>query len=187
MTVWFTSDMHFGHNQEFIWKARGFSSIEEHDEAIIRNWNETVSQEDKVYILGDLMLGNNTHGMDCIKQLNGEKYIIIGNHDTDTRVKLYPEIGNILGYASMVKFGKQHIYLSHYPTLTSNNEVGRSLHAKTICLCGHTHTTDKWADWDKGLIYHVEMDCHDMKPVNLETVIGDISEKIFGQEDTQEN
>ena len=39
MAIFLTSDMHFGHNREFIWKARGYSSIEEMNDTIINNWN----------------------------------------------------------------------------------------------------------------------------------------------------
>ena len=38
--IWFTSDLHFCHDKEFLYKPRGFNSIEEHDTAIIQNWNK---------------------------------------------------------------------------------------------------------------------------------------------------
>ena len=40
--IWFTSDTHFGHIKDFLWSPRGFYSIQEHDEAIIHNWNEVI-------------------------------------------------------------------------------------------------------------------------------------------------
>ena len=54
--IWVTSDLHIGHNKEFVYKERGFQSIEEHDRALISNWNELVSPDDLVYVLGDVML-----------------------------------------------------------------------------------------------------------------------------------
>lgn len=42
--IWVTSDLHIGHNKEFVYKERGFQSIEEHDSALLSNWNELVSQ-----------------------------------------------------------------------------------------------------------------------------------------------
>ena len=60
--IWFTSDTHFGHIKDFLWSPRGFNSIEEHDEIIIKNWNELVAPEDEVYHLGDVMLNDNEHG-----------------------------------------------------------------------------------------------------------------------------
>lgn len=35
--IWFTSDLHFGHNKSFLYEPRGFNSIEEHDATIIKN------------------------------------------------------------------------------------------------------------------------------------------------------
>ena len=49
--IWITSDLHFGHDREFIWKARGFNSIEEMNETIIQKW--------KIFILTLLILATN--------------------------------------------------------------------------------------------------------------------------------
>lgn len=54
--IYFTSDLHFGHNKEFLYKSRGYNSLNEMTEDIILKWNSTVQNEDDVYILGDLML-----------------------------------------------------------------------------------------------------------------------------------
>ena len=40
--IWITSDTHFGHDKDFIWKERGYCSIQEHDEDLIKKWNEHV-------------------------------------------------------------------------------------------------------------------------------------------------
>lgn len=60
---WFSSDLHFGHNKDFIYQARGFNSIEEHDKAIVDNWNSIVDEDDDVYLLGDLMLNSDDAGI----------------------------------------------------------------------------------------------------------------------------
>ena len=57
--VWFTSDLHLGHNKPFLYEPRGFKNIQEHDNAIIENWNKIIRPNDKVYVLGDLMLNDN--------------------------------------------------------------------------------------------------------------------------------
>ena len=84
--IWFTSDTHFGHKKEFLFGPRGFTSSEEHDAAIIEKWNSMIDPCDEVYHLGDIMLGDNEYGIKCLEQLNGRIHIIIGNHDTDTRI-----------------------------------------------------------------------------------------------------
>ena len=56
--IFFTSDLHFCHDREFIWGSRGFSSCDEMNNTIIERWNNTVTDYDIVYVLGDLMLGD---------------------------------------------------------------------------------------------------------------------------------
>ena len=122
--IYFTSDLHFGHNQPFVYEARGFPSIGEHDETIIQNWNNIITEEDDVYILGDLILNDNEHGLECLRQLNGHLHFVIGNHDTPTRIKLYEEAGLINEeYATVIKYRKYYFYLSHYPIVTTNGKV----------------------------------------------------------------
>ena len=70
--------------------------------------------------------------------------------------------------------------MSHYPTITSNHDYNKPLNKRLINLCGHTHTKDKFADWDKGIIYHVELDAHNNTPVNIEEIIKDIEIKLGG-------
>jgi len=59
MTVWFTSDWHFGHrNILTLGQGRPFSSIEEHDEFLIDRYNAVVRDDDVVWVLGDVAMGN---------------------------------------------------------------------------------------------------------------------------------
>lgn len=173
---WFTSDLHFCHNQGFLYQSRGFDSIYDMNETIVKNFNEVVSWDDDLYILGDCMLNDNEEGMKLLRRLPGHLHILRGNHDTDTRVMMYvldPRI-TYHGYAVVIKEKGYHFYLSHYPTITNNFNEDKPLKAKIINLCGHTHTQDKFKDMDKGICYHVELDAHNNYPVNTETIINDI-------------
>lgn len=180
--IFVTSDLHFGHDREFVWGARGFKSIEEHDAEIIKRWNEVVTAEDDVYILGDLMLGDNVHGIQCLSQLNGKLHILTGNHCTSARQKLYHTLENMVefcGCATTIKYKKKQLYLSHYPTITSNmDDGGAPIKAKVINLCGHSHIKNRFKDMDKGLIYHVEIDCHNNFPISLDEILFDINHFI---------
>lgn len=174
MAIYFTSDLHFGHNREFVYKPRGFNSIEEHDEALIKNWNEMITDEDEVYILGDLMLGDNAHGIECLNRLAGKKHYIIGNHDTARRIELYAQNGIICdGYASYLKYNGYHLYLSHYPTMTGNLEK-ESLKQCTCNLFGHTHQKTLFYQ-DMPFMYNVGVDAHDCHPVLIDAIIADMN------------
>ena len=150
------------------------------NETIIKNFNEVISPEDDLYILGDCILNDNKEGMELMRRLPGHLHIIRGNHDTDVRVMTYVLEPNITyhGYAIVIKENGYYFYLSHYPTLTSNFDDNESLKTKIINLCGHTHTKDKFKDMDKGICYHVELDAHNNYPVSIENIIKDIKEKI---------
>jgi len=179
MSIYFTSDLHLGHDKPFLYEPRGFNSIKEHDESIANNWNSIVSNEDTVYILGDLILNDNDNGIRLIKKLKGKKIIILGNHDTSKRIELYQnELGmEGIKYSDIIKYDKYHFYISHYPTLVGNNGTSVQLKSRLINLCGHTHTKDPFNDWDKGLIYHVELDAHNNYPILIDDIISECKEK----------
>lgn len=161
----------FGHNKEFLYGPRGFNSIEAHDEEIIKKWNSIVSPEDEVYHLGDVMLGDNEKGIQYLKSLNGKIHIILGNHDTDNRIKLYETCPNIVSieFATRIKSGEYVFFLSHYPTCVGIPEDQK----KMWCLCGHMHTQDKYIDMKKKC-YHVELECHNNYPIEIEEIKKDI-------------
>ena len=176
--IFATSDLHLGHDRAFIWGARGFKSIEEHDAEIIKRWNEVVTAEDDVYILGDLMLGDNAHGIQCLSQLNGKLHILTGNHCTAARQKLYHTLENMVefcGCATTIKYQKKQLYLSHYPTITSNMEANP--HQAVFNLYGHTHQTTNFYN-GQPFMYHVGVDSHNCYPVLLDDVITEIKNEI---------
>jgi len=87
MNTYVTSDLHFCHDREFIYKPRGFDSIYDMEEKIIENWNNKVNDDDIVYVLGDFALGMDEHRLNnIISRLKGNIKLIIGNHDTDKKL-----------------------------------------------------------------------------------------------------
>lgn len=182
--IYMSSDFHFQHHRDFIYGPRGFESAEEMNETILKNFNEILRPDDTLYVLGDICLGGGSYenaakNKNLIESLNGNLKIILGNHDTLKRIELYESCRNVevLGYADMLKYGKYHFYLSHFPTLTSNWDTDKPLKQRTINLCGHSHTKNRWQDWDKGPIYHVELDAHANFPVSIEQIIKELKEK----------
>lgn len=170
--IYLTSDWHLNHSREFIYKPRGFNSVYEMNDAIISRYNEVVNSEDDVYVLGDLMLGDNDEGIRLIKQLKGNIHVVRGNHDTDARMELYSKCYNIVEITEgqFFKWNGYHFYLSHYPTLVGNYD-DRGLKKGLINLCGHVHTSDPFIDWNKGKIFHVEVDTHNCYPWNIKDII----------------
>lgn len=171
--IWLTSDLHFNHDKEFIWQARGFNSVQEMNEALVKNFNSVVAPEDTVYILGDNMMGTDMKsGLAYLRRLNGIKCMAIGNHDTDARITAYRDSGIFsdiqFGYRIKVK-GKVYI-LTHYPTVTANGDDLR-----VVNLYGHTHQEDSNFFEDRPYMYHVGVDSHNCFPISMDKVIEDIS------------
>jgi calcineurin-like phosphoesterase family protein len=185
--VFVTSDTHFGHEREFLYGPRNFSSIQEHDEEVIRRWNSVVQPDDIVYHLGDVMLNDNDHGMDCLRQLNGEIIIIPGNHDTKNRLALYETLPNVRVVKTNIpdtvtagiylKYRKYMFYLSHHPTMTSNLEKDPFLKAHLINIFGHTHQQKQFYN-DIPFMFHAGLDSNNCTPVLLDDAIEIMREEM---------
>ena len=178
--IYFTSDLHLGHDQEFIWGARGFNSVTEMNEKIITRWNSRITKDDDIYVLGDLVMGG-VENIELLKQLNGKIHIIYGNHDGPKKREAYAKLENVVecGWANMIKYKKYNFYLSHYPTITDNEDIGEIVSPKecVINLFGHTHQFDDFYDTNDGYnfrMYHVGVDSHDCFPVPIDEVIEEI-------------
>ena len=91
MTLWFTSDTHFGHRNmaenftlEDGSRARDFRPVQHMDHAMVERWNDVVKPEDHVYHLGDVSMIRGTQSQwlgGVLARLHGHKRLILGNHD----------------------------------------------------------------------------------------------------------
>ena len=181
--IYVTSDWHFNHSRAFIYEPRGFSSVEEMNEAIIERHNSLVNIDDDVYVLGDLCLGGcepdiMARNQALIEKMNGRLHVICGNHCTPTRQQMYKLCNNVVEvvYATILKYKGYHFYLSHFPTMTANLEK-ETLKQCTICLYGHTHQKDNFYQ-DIPFLYHVGCDSHDCYPVLLDDAIEEMRAKV---------
>ena len=77
MKVLVISDTHFNHANIIEYSNRPFSSVDEMNETIVKNWNGFVTNSDWVFHLGDVALGRFD-----VSQLNGFKILVKGNHDS---------------------------------------------------------------------------------------------------------
>ena len=77
----YISDLHFGHKNVLGFDNRPFTSVEEMNEELIRRWNSVVSDGDIVYVLGDMFWMKPNDAMPIIDRLNGQIFLVKGNHD----------------------------------------------------------------------------------------------------------
>lgn len=128
--VYFISDTHFFHKNILKYCERPFKDIDEMSEILIKNWNETIKKEDTVFFLGDLFLGKQDVGKELVKQLNGNKILIIGNHDRYS-ITYYISIGFKEVYKYPILY-KKFFLLSHEPIKFANETSFLNIH-------GHIH------------------------------------------------
>jgi calcineurin-like phosphoesterase family protein len=157
---WLWSDLHGNHNRDFLYEARNFSSIGEHDNTLIVRWNEKLDESSIMFLLGDTALQQDAEKFvwrvfnECKFR---ELYISPGNHpagwkqiyyrelEKQFRLKeqeVYPLKLEITPYKTVyfmpnyyeIRIGNQDVCLSHYPIISHHGE-GRG----SFCLCGHSH------------------------------------------------
>lgn len=169
MNTWFTSDPHYFHKNVIEYCNRPFSSVEEMNEALIENYNSVVKPEDMVYILGDVIFGGTEKANSILSRLNGEKHLIIGNHDA--RNKGERKWLN-LGFKSAKwndRFDK--FLLSHFPYKNQEPDARTfkdQLEDKGDWLL-HGHVHGLWKQ--KGRMINVGVDVWDFKPVHYDTLL----------------
>ena len=164
--IFLISDTHFNHNKPFLYEPRGFHSVQEMNETIINNWNNTIHPDDTVYLLGDVMLGNLEEGLRLIKSLNGHIRLAIGNHDTDVRLTAFKNIFEDIQFGYKLSFHNKVFLLTHYPTLTGNFD-----NSKTFSIHGHTHNKNIHQDKEEHqLMFNVSCEAINCTPIALESI-----------------
>ena len=178
--IWFTSDLHFGHRNVIKFCNRPFADEKEMGKSLIENWNNTVSDNDIVFVLGDTFWFNDSHSIKkVLSQLKGKDiYILPGNHDefesyhrvVDPRIHLCADV--VCCWFTQEGQPKREFWLSHYPMMTwPHRENG------AYQFFGHIHSQpDKFEGVDQDLPLHcnqadVGCDFWEWTPVDIDTLI----------------
>lgn len=146
---YFISDLHFGHEHVLDFDNRPFFKIEDHDKTLIENWNKEVNVDDEVYIIGDISFYNVTKTIEIFKNLNGKKYLIVGNHDkrflkSQEFRELFVEICE-----------KKEVYIDKHLSLILNHEpipCFKNMYRGWVHLYGHVHCSFEW-----NMMKHTQM------------------------------
>ena len=168
--IFFISDTHFGH-ENVLKFGREFASIQEMNELLIKNWNERVSGNDTVYILGDMFFRAEASDVESIlSRLKGKKHLILGNHDGSWVEKVdtslyFQSVSNMLE----VSDGKRGLTLCHYPLLTWKHAK------KSYMIHGHLHSDTSDDFWPllkaRDRVLNAGVDINGMKPVTFEELV----------------
>ena len=130
--VYLIADTHFGGDEIIRYENRPFATVDEMTQCFIANWNETVTDEDTIYVLGDFST-NQTEEEDqaILKELRGNKILIMGNHDQHRT----PEQWRNLGFAECSQWPilyQNFFLLSHEPLYINQNMPYANIY-------GHVH------------------------------------------------
>ena len=177
MQYYFTSDFHLQHKRIIEFSKRPFANVEEMDEAIIKNWNSRITNQDCIYFLGDFAFSNAAFVAQTIRRLNGRILFIRGNHEQPLEqffkgIKGYPDIWprvEFLGDYKEVTINGQVIILCHYPFLIWNKK-----HYNSWCLAGHSQynlpATRKEAT-AFGKVLDVGVDGNNFMPYSFDEIV----------------
>lgn len=182
--IFFTSDLHLGHENSIRFTERPFADVEQMNGTLIDNINETVGERDELWVLGDFAFKID---MQQVRELRKRikckhLHLVKGNHDKDYSQETIFE--TVQDYKQL-KTDYGAFILFHYPILEWNRAHYGSVH-----LHGHIHSTGdynaenlkkKFSDRftykhsakiaDLGLrIYDVGVDANDYRPVSLEKI-----------------
>ena len=191
--IFAVADLHFGH--ESIVKHFGrnhlFNTIEDHDEFLIKRWNSVVKDLDLVYVLGDFVWNkcSRKYFAEIMSRLNGDKILIIGNHDRITEFQAIKLGFKSAFYSARIKRKKTIINLSHFPYKLPFWKLiwlkFRGIKVKQFkealnddgnwLIHGHTHRTELINPFHKKSIC-VSCDALDFRPILIDTVVNKIKE-----------
>lgn len=163
MSVYFTSDLHLGHDNIIRFCNRPFCSVDDMNNRIIQKYNSVIHKNDLVYILGDLTYKISVDESNkLIEQLKGHKVLIRGNHDLKYDSSLFEEV---LDYKEFNQ-NKIKYVLMHYPLMEWNGSYkGRSIH-----LHGHIHAQCEYNldNRHHGILrYDIGVDANNYYPVPI--------------------
>lgn len=176
MNIYVTSDLHFGHKNIIKYENRPYKTIDDMNCDYIKLWNSKIKSEDLVYILGDFSWLKPVETTKILKQLNGRKTLIIGNHDCTFLNKSYFDstMFEEITHYKEIKLNKQLICMCHYPIADWNGKENGSIH-----LYGHVHTiqndAEKFMESQRQQGYkcfNVGIDVH-KKIVNINEFLGE--------------
>lgn len=142
-----TSDTHFNHNKEFVYKVRGYENPQEMTENMINVINSTVGEDGILLHLGDFCLNTTSEQyFDILSKLKiKEIWMLWGNHNnpiqksyggTREQVAAYNKgiFIRYLGHYFTFRNNRKEFICFHFPIRVYDNMNNGSMH-----LCGHSH------------------------------------------------
>lgn len=132
-----TSDLHYGDRGAIKYNNRPFADVDEMDKYLIEYHNDTLTDSDTLYIVGDIAYRNRVHINNYLDQLRGKKVIVYGNHDYRNRrdINNHHSVIKATDYLSTNRLGHR-VVIMHFPILDWDG-----MYHGSVMLHGHCHGT----------------------------------------------
>ncbi len=170
--VWLISDTHFDHTNIIRYCNRPFGSVEEMNETIRRNWNDTIAPDDLVYFLGDLAYGRGSRPPRWwATQLNGEIVWVKGSHDRGVHVlSVIPNVVKVVS-SETISCGGVEFMLVHDVFGTAD---GFCLRWDGWTVHGHNHANQPHLNMVRRRV-NVSVEVVDYRPISLARIVQEVS------------
>ncbi len=155
MERFLTADLHVGHANIIDFCDRPFSDVNHMNTVLVQRWQETVRDDDEVWVVGDLAMGRIEDSLAWAGQLTGRKFLVPGNHDRcwpggkkdwEAWVSRYEEAGfEVVRHEPGETVVVDGVRLCHWPSSGDSHETDRFSAwrpASGPLLHGHIH--DAW-------------------------------------------
>lgn len=190
MARFFTADLHFGHANIIRYCHRPFTDVTDMDRSLIERWNNAVTGDDEIWVLGDLCMGQISESLPLVGLLRGRKVLVAGNHDrcwegngraaVERRTSQYLEAGidEIRQGTVRTQLGATSVLAGHFPYAGDSHDSDRFQQHRPVddghtwLLHGHVH--EKWQIHQHQI--NVGVDVWDYQPVAEERLAALVSE-----------
>ncbi len=174
----FTADLHFGHRNIIRYCERPHRSVDHMNADLVARWNDTVGDDDEVWVLGDVAMGRIDESLEHIRDLRGRKVLVAGNHDRcwagrKRAPDLWHDRYRTVGFDEIhqgtvtVEVAGCSVSAGHFPYEGDSHDEDRFTHWRPVdtgdwLLHGHVHT--RWRV--NGRQINVGVDVWDYAPVS---------------------
>jgi len=153
---------------------------------LVTRHNKVVNEQDAVWVLGDIAMGNTVKNLNWAAQCVGHKTLLTGNHDKNFRRGGVERTGWDMKYADLGGFetvlhgthkvelsSGEVVLVSHFPYTNADHTDDRYASMRpaddgqTWLLHGHVH--EKWRQ--RGRMINVGVDAWAGAPVSEDTIL----------------
>lgn len=186
--IFFVSDTHANHANIIKFCNRPFNDVQEMNDEMVKRWNEKVPNDGIVFHLGDFAWGGYNVWKNFREQLNGEIYLIKGNHCLKNMTSTAKELFKDTQMQMRIEVEGRKIWLNHFPFLCYSGTY-RDTESIEYNLFGHTHLSNHLSrnngkDCERcfnnlfSTQYDVGVDFNEFAPISWHEVDEKIKEQI---------